>query len=200
MRLLLTALIAFAATPVLAENHFIVEGEFGGVAPIGVDANSEFGQSYGGTFGFGGRIKGFAPAYYLVGRVSHAEFSFNGPASSGAALVERCQNDFSIGGRMYLPVTDRLRLMLQVGFGEISDSSEVIREGHRPLEVHSTTFAMSTQAGLQFRLNNTLSLGAAGDMAFLPDREEIDSAAVIAGVDDSGFMRMRLLGTVTMHF
>lgn len=201
MRFLLTAALAtLFATPALANNHFLLEGEFGAAAPVGTDAKSDFGQSFGGTFGFGGRVKGFAPAYYLVGRISRAEFSFDGPADAGSAHVERCQTDWSIGGRAYLPLTERLRLMLQVGVGQIHDESEVSRDGLRPLVVEATALAVSTQAGLQFRLNNTLSLGAAGDMAFLPDRDDIDKAASAAGFDDSGFMRMRFLGTVTAHF
>ncbi len=196
----LTALVALTATPALADNHFLLEGEVGGAAPIGLETSGDAGLSYGGSFGFGGRVRGFAPAYYLIGRLERAEFGFDGPARAGAARVERCQQGYTIAGRMYLPITDRFRLLLQVGFGQVFDESEITREGFDPLVINSTAFTLSTQAGFQFRLNDTLSLGLSGDMTFLPDREDIDKAALAAGLDDSGFMRMRMLGTATMHF
>ncbi|MCA9546348.1 MAG: hypothetical protein KC613_18210 [Myxococcales bacterium] len=197
---LLITLLALTATPALAENHFLLELEAGGAAPIGLETSGDVGRTYGGTFGFGGRIKGFAPAYYLVGRLDRAEFGFDGPANAGAARVERCQSGYTLAGRMYLPVTERFRLLLQLGFGQIFDESEVRRDGLDPLVLKSDAFTVSTQVGFQYRLNDTLSLGASGDMTFLPDREDIDHAAKAAGLDDSGFMRMRLVGTATVHF
>lgn len=204
---LLTAAILTSATllllssPAAADNHFILELEGGIATPMGIDAETEVGRAFAGTFGFGGRIPGFAPAYYAVGRVGHSRFGFTGPRSLGAAEVERDQLDWAVGGRMYLPLTQRLRVLAQVALGETYDEALVQRSGHRDLLVQSDTFAVFTEAGLQYRFTDHFSLGAVADLAWLPDHEEQDLAARTAGVDDGGdFGRARFALTTTLHF
>lgn len=200
MGLCAALLVALGATAARADNHFLLEGELGGAGAMGNDAEGELGLSYGGTFGFGGRVKGFAPAYYLVAHLASNEYGFTGPARAGSAEVDRTQVEYSIGGRIYLPLNERLRIVLQVGFGQVFDQSTLSRFGHEDLRLESDAFIVQTLGGLQYRLNDTLSLGGAADFAFMPDKEEIDAIARAAGVKDAGFGRMRFLGTVTVHF
>lgn len=189
------------ATPAAADKHFILELEGGLATPMGVDAEADPGRSFAGTFGIGGRIPGFSPAYYAVGRVGHSIYGFTGPISRGAAEVEREQLEWMLGGRMYLPLTERLRVMLQLGFGETVEDSVVIRRGHRDLVIESAAFAVFTEAGLQYRVTEGFALGVVSDLAWIPDHDELDLAARAVGAGDRGdFGRARVAVTTTFHF
>ena len=205
-RSLLPGLIAAAVTLIAgsaaAGNHFLLEFDGGLATPMGVDADTDAGAAWGGTFGVGGRIRGFAPAYYLVGTVGRSGYDFVGPPQYGNAHVERDQLDWSVGGRMYLPMSHRLRLMLQISAGETTDRAVVRRTGYRPLEIETDVFTVQTAAGLQYRLSDNISLGAIGDFSFYPDSEELKLATLSAGGadDDGGFGRAGLALTTTLHF
>ncbi len=200
MRFLLVVFSLLFAAPALAHNHFILEAEGGVATPLGVDAQSEPGGQFGGTFGFGGRIPGQAPAYYIVGRAGRSGFGFRGPARYGSAAVELRQTELSAGGRMYLPITDRLRVSLQLTFGGTYDTAEVDRPGHDRFEYEDSKFTIFTDAGLQYRVTNNFSFGIGGGLSWLPNREDADAAAVAAGLDDGPVGRGRLGLTTTFHF
>lgn len=194
-------LLLFVAGPAAAHNHFILEGDLGAGVPMGVDAATEAGGTYGGTFGFGGRIPGQSPAYYLVGRVGRAGFGFRGPERYGSAAVEMRQTELSAGGRVYLPINNRLRLSLQLTLGGTFDSATVDRNGHDGFDYEDEQFTVFTDAGLQYRLSNHLSLGIGGGLSWLPHRGDRPSAgAIAAGVDESPVGRARLGVTTTFHF
>ncbi len=199
VRLLL--LSAIAASPALAHNHFVLELEGGVAGPVGVDAEAEPGGTWGGVFGFGGRVPGQSPAYYLLGRVAGSGFGFVGPPERGSALVERQQTEWGLGGRVYLPFTDRLRLALTVMLGETLDCAEVRRPGHRAFGYESDVFTVFTDAGLQYRFTDHFSLGLGGGISWIPEHSETDLAARAAGVDDGGPIgRARFGLTTTFHF
>jgi hypothetical protein len=179
----------------------------GSVAGNGdVDAAAEQGRSLTGTFGFGGRVPGFAPAYYLIGRIGSTEMGYTGPANYGSAEVYQDQKDWAIGGRMYLPLSRRVRIMTQLSMGEIDEAATVERAGERPLFVDETRFALFIDAGIQFRLNNKFSLGLVGDIAYHPDDGDqlaARSAGVTKGDGDrfeGEFGRRRLGISTTFHF
>ncbi len=200
---LLTALLPLGASPALADNHFLLEAQGGLTSPLGVDAHVDEGAAFGGTFGFGGRIKGFAPAYYLIGTLGRAGYDFTGPPSYGSAHVERDQIDWSLGGRIYLPVSERLRVLAQVGFGETYDKARVSRAGYRTLLLDTEVFTVQTQVGLQYRLSDALSLGLKGELSFYPDSEELRLAGLSAGLgddDEGGYGRAGIALTTTFHF
>ena len=204
---LLGALLALLfASPALAQNHFLLEvtGSVAGEGDIG--AENEQGRSLSGTFGFGGRVPGFAPAYYLVGRVGSTEMGYSGPQKFGGAQVYKDQADWAIGGRLYLPLTPRLRLMAQLSLGEIDEIAIVDRDSERPLRIEPRPrFAMFMDGGVQFRLNNSFSLGLVGDIAYHPDADS-DTVARSAGltVDETRFDgewgRRRVGLSTTLHF
>lgn len=196
------ALLAFAA-PAAAQNHFLLEAQGGVTTPLGVDAETDAGAAWGGTFGVGGRIPGFSPAYYVVGHIGKSGYDFTGPPSSGNAHVERDQVNWGVGGRMYLPFSQRLRLMVEVSFGETYDEAIVRRTGYRPLKLEGEVFTVQTQAGLQYRLSDNLSLGLEGEAAFYPDADDLRLAGLTAGLgdeDEGGFGRAGLAITTTFHF
>ncbi|MCA9524783.1 MAG: hypothetical protein KC549_00620 [Myxococcales bacterium] len=200
-RALIAVALALAAPGLAqADNHFLLELEAGLTSPIASDGEASAGTGFGGTFGFGGRIPGFAPAYYLVGRVAHSAYEVEGAPRIGRPLVAHGELEIAVGGRMYLPLTQRLRLVLQVGFGEVFGESEVQREGTRELLVESETFALFAQGGLQFRLTDHFSLGAAADASFLPDRSDLEVARLASGLDELAVGRTRLALTTTFHF
>ncbi|MEZ4475703.1 MAG: hypothetical protein R3F60_33875 [bacterium] len=194
--------LALLATPGLvhADNHFLLELEAGFATPLASDGEADPGTAYGGTFGFGGRIPGFAPAYYLIGRVAHSAYEVTGAPRLGRPLVQHGELEVAVGGRMYLPLTQRLRFVLQVAFGEVFGESEIQRDGSRELLVESESFALFAQGGVQFRLTDHFSLGAALDASFLPSREEQEIARIAAGLDELAVGRVRAAITTTFHF
>ncbi len=195
---LLVLLLAGSAS---AGNHFILEGDFGAAKPVGIDAVAEPGGTFGATFGFGGRIPGHAPAYYLVGRVGRSGFGFRGPEKYGSAAVELRQTELSAGGRIYLPINHRLRFALQLTLGGTYDSATVDRDGHDGFDYEDEQFTVFTDVGLQYRLTDQFSLGIGGGISWLPHRgERPQAAAIAAGVDESPIGRARLGLTTTIHF
>lgn len=200
LRLLLTATALFAALPAFAQNHFILELEGGLARPVGLDADSEIGSAFGGTFGFGGRIPGFAPAYYLIGRVAHSSYDFTGASKVGSPDVAHGETEVAVGGRMYLPLTDRLRLVLQVALGETFGTTEIGRNGEVELSSDTEFFTLFGALGAQFRVTNHFSLGGIADIAYTPNREDYTVVKRAAGLEEDGVGRLRLGVTTTFHF
>lgn len=200
-RPLLVATVLLTAFPAAAENHFILELEGGLARPVGLDAESEIGSAYGGTFGFGGRIPGFAPAYYLIGRVARSSYNFTGASRIGSPSVAHSESEVAVGGRMYMPLTSRLRLVLQVALGETYGTTDVTRSGDLELKEHeSEFFTLFGALGAQFRVTNDFSLGGIADIAYTPDRSDYTVVKQAAGLDEDGVGRLRLGVTTTFHF
>jgi hypothetical protein len=198
---LLALLVVFGTAEAQAENHFIFEMTGGLASDAGVDAHIESGLAGSATFGIGGKIPGQSPAYYLVGRIGSSEFSYTGPARVGATSVHRKQKEWAIGGRVYLPISNRLRALAQIGIGQTLDDAMVTQSGSDTLALASSTFSIFTQAGLQFRVSEKLALGIVGDIALYPDHGERDLAARAAHVGTDGELgRMQLGATATFHF
>ncbi len=201
------ALVAILfSSPALARNHFLLEvtGSVAGEGDVG--AENQEGRSLSGTFGFGGRVPGFAPAYYLIGRVGSTELGYTGPKKFGAAEVYKDQADWAIGGRLYLPLSRRVRLMAQLALGEIDEIAVIARTGEQALSLHPRPrFAMFMDGGVQFRLNNNFSLGLVGDIAYHPESDS-DTVARTAGLTtdqsrfDGEWGRRRLGLSTTLHF
>lgn len=202
MRYFIAALALLFTTPVLAKgNHFILEVEGGLATPggSGMSADTETGRALALSFGFGGRFKGLSPAFYLVGRLGRSDYGFTGPPSDGLAHVDRSQREFGIGGRIYIPITKRMRLLGQVLIGEIADASQIDREGYRLQYIDDTMAAVFTEVGFQYRLTNNLSVGANVDYAFLED-SQLDLASTNAGLLQPDDGRMRVAVSTTFHF
>ncbi len=201
MRWIPIVVVLLATTEAYADNHFLLELEGGVALPAGVDAEPEMGGAYGGSFGIGGRFRGHAPAYYLVARLGRSGFGFVGPPRSGRAVVERRQTEAALGPRVYVPLTRRLRLLLQVGFGQTYDTAAVTREGHRAFEYETAAFTIFGDAGLQYRFTEHFSLGVGGGLSILTERSASELAALSAGVDDGGPLGRGRVGlTTTIHF
>ncbi len=199
MRTLITIALCLPGAA-FADNHFLVELEAGLARPLGIDADSEIGSTLGGTFGFGGRIPGHDPAYYLVGRVAHSSFSFEGAPRVGSPDVQHGELEIAVGGRVYLPLTPRLRLLFQLALGETFGETEVLRDGERELLAETETFTLFGEVGAQFRLTDHFSLGTVADASYLPDREAFNVVKTAAGLEDDGVGRLRLALTATFHF
>lgn len=184
-----------------ADNHFILELEGGVTDAVGTDV-SDPGKSVGGTFGFGGRIPGSKPAYYFIGRFGASDFTMQGSRAAGSPIVQRDQTEWALGGRMYLPISDRFRALLQISIGETQDRSEIHYERGRPMLVDDAMTTVFTQAGLQYRFTNHFALGAMADLAWYPENEGPGLAALGAGLedDDREIGRTRFALTSTFHF
>jgi hypothetical protein len=198
---LLGAVLA-TASAARAENHFLLELEGGLNSPVGVEAEADDG--YGGalTFGIGGRFRHSTPALYLVGRAGYGEVGSVGPARTGGASLDREQREYAFGGRIYLPITERLRVMLQVAAGQIFEDAIVRRDGHPEVRLEDDRFAVFGDAGLQLRLSNQLSVGGNVGLAWQPEDEGPDLASLAAGIPDPDgeHGRVRLGVAATFHF
>ncbi len=192
------ALTTLTAAPALADNHFIFEVDAGLQTDLGADDNS--GRALGGTFGFGGRIPGSKPAYYFIGRVGVAEQTYDGSSAFGAPTLDCASTEWALGARMYLPITDRFRAMLQLSLGETMQYTDVYYDGRRPLRVDEDLFSIFADAGVQYRFTNHFSLGALVNLTWHPE-DRPDLVTRSAGIDTDGAIgQMRFGLTTTFHF
>ena len=113
-----------------AENHFLAELGGGLASPLDAGDETDFGPGLGLTLGVGGRLKGLTPAWYLVGRLGYAGATAQGPARFGGATLERSAWEVALGGRMYLSLVSRLRLVTELAYGQAWEITNVTqREG-----------------------------------------------------------------------
>lgn len=195
---LAAAATTLTAAPALADNHFILEVDAGLTTAIGHEDDG--GRALGGTFGFGGRIPGSKPAYYFIGRIGASENSAQGALSHGSPTLDSGRTEWALGARMYLPITDRLRAMLQVSLGETYEHTEIGHVGGRPLTVEEEMFSVFADAGLQYRFTNHFSLGGVVNLGWHPE-DRADLVARSAGIETDGTIgQMRAGVTTTFHF
>ena len=196
---LLTAILAtLTAAPALADNHFIFEVDAG--LQTDLAAEDSGGRALGGTFGFGGRIPGSKPAYYFVGRVGVAEHTYGGARSLGDPTLGCASTEWALGARMYLPITDRLRAMMQLSLGETMQYTDIHYDGRAPLRIDEDLFSIFADVGLQYRFTNHFSLGALVNLGWHPE-DRADLVTRSAGIDTDGTIgQMRFGVTTTFHF
>jgi hypothetical protein len=202
MRTLAVVAVLGVASTAQAENHFLLELEGGLNSPVGVEAEAD--EGYGGalTFGIGGRFRHSTPAMYLVARGGYSEVGSVGPARTGRAELDREQREYAFGGRIYLPITERLRVMLQVAAGQIFEDDVVQRDGHPTVRLDGEHFAVFGDAGLQLRLSNQFSVGGNVGLAWQPEDDGPDLASLAAGIPDPDgeHGRLRFGVAATFHF
>ncbi len=202
MRTLVMMAVLGVASVAQAENHFLLELEGGLNSPVGVEAEGD--EGYGGalTFGIGGRFRHSTPALYLVARGGYSEVGSLGPARTGGALLAREQREYAFGGRIYLPITERLRVMLQVAAGQIFEDAVITRDGHPTVRLEDDPFVVFGDAGLQLRLSNQFSVGGNIGLAWQPEDDGPDLASLAAGIPDPDgeHGRVRLGVAATFHF
>jgi hypothetical protein len=197
---LVLAVIALSASPGMAESHFIFELNGGVASDAAIDGAVERGTAGSATFGIGGKIPGQSPAYYLVGRIGGSEFGYFTPGLTGR-YVQREQKEWALGGRVYLPITDRLRAIGQLALGETLDDAYVTESGAGQLGLSSSTFSVFAQGGVQFRVTEKFALGLAADIAIYPQHGQQDLAVRSEYVGNDGELgRVQLGATGTFHF
>ena len=183
-----------------AENHFIFELTGGVASDVGIRAPVESGAAGSATFGIGGKIPGQTPAYYLIGRIGQSQFSFNSAPGAGGDFVYKRQQEWSLGGRVYLPITDRVRALAQVAVGQTFDDAFVASTGSS-IGLASSSLSVFGQTGVQARVTDKFSLGMAVVLAFYLERSENQLAARESYVGtDSQFGRLQIGATGTFHF
>jgi hypothetical protein len=189
--------------PASAENHFLAEVGGGLSAPLAGEGETDFGPGLGLTLGVGGRLKGLTPAWYLVGRLGYAGATAHGPARFGGAELDRSAWELAAGGRMYLPLVQRLRLVTELAYGQVWETSTVTRPQHPTLEIEASPSVLIAFLGLQYRLTDHAALGAGADLGwYLTGSETRDLGATAAGLPsgDDTRGRYRLVLTATAHF
>ena len=204
MRFLVTVLVylSLVSTSAFAQagNHFILELNGGVSSDVGITAPVESGAAGSATFGIGGKIPGQSPAYYLVGRIGQGQFSYNSAPGAGGEFVYRRQQEWAIGGRVYLPITDTLRAVAQLAVGQTFDDAFIASSGNS-LGVASNTLSFFGQTGLQARVSDKFSLGMAVDLAFYPERNDRQLAVrELHSGPDGQFGRVQVGATGTFHF
>lgn len=195
--------VCLGAPAARAENHFLAELGGGLASPLDAGEETDFGPGLGLTLGVGGRLKGLTPAWYLVGRLGYADATAHGPARFGGATLERSAWELALGGRMYLPLVSRLRLVTEVAYGQVWETSTVARAQHPTLQLEASPSVLIALLGLQYRLTDTLALGGAADLGwYLTGSETRDLGATAAGLPagDETRGRLRFVVTATAHF
>lgn len=201
---LFAVLVGLALTPGAAQagNHLLLELDGAASTPVGLGAEVETGGAIGGTFGVGGRFRGHAPAYYLVVRSGWGADAVVGPGRLGAARLERGVFELGAGGRVYIPLTQRLRLHIEGLVGRTWLDEQVTRDGHRAFDAVDERFTLFGGAGLQLRVLPHLSVGARADISWMPGTGDPNLAHIAAGLpaEDDGQGRVRLGLMTTFHF
>ncbi len=197
----LTALL-FAPSVQAKDNHFIFELEAGINAPFTLrEADSQsIGGSFGGTFGWGGKLKGHAPSFYFVGNCVYSTMDYTGPFSAGGYIVERDATEFGLGGRLYLPMTESVRFMVQLAFGGTFDTSRIPQPGYDYRYIDDSAFTIFGDIGLQFRMEDHLSLGFVVSNAWYLGNESFRDAPQMVGMDESLGGQTNISLTMTFHF
>ena len=92
--------------------------------------------------------------------------------------------------------------MAQAALGQTLDEATINnKEGNPSLVIDSSTWAVFTQAGMQFRVTDGFALGLAADLALYPDSEERQLAARQASIGTAGQLGRAQVGlTGTFHF
>lgn len=200
----LGASMCLGPTTASADNHFILELGGGAAHPVGQDSDISAGFAGVMTLGVGGRIRGLAPTWYLVGRVGYADGEQTGPPEAGSATIDRSAWEAAGGGRMYFPLAERLRLVTEIDVGEVFESAKVARARHPSVSFETNPLAVFLLAGLQYRVSDGLALGGGVDLAWYMSRTDAgrDVAATAAGIDpaDESRGRVRYVLTTTLHF
>ncbi len=202
-RMLFAAIFALAllgAQNANAGNHFVFELDAGFNSPYSIhNTEGGMGGAYGLTLGYGGRF-GNGPALYFVGRFGYSDLDYRGLNASGGLHVTRQALDFGFGGRLYLPITERLRFLLQLTLGGTFDESEVEQRGLTSLIIKENAFTLGVDAGLQYRINNNFSFGFTVANDLYPGSTAFREAPFKVGATEGLDGQVSCSFTATFHF
>jgi hypothetical protein len=174
------------ALPVQAKRagtHFLVEIDAG--ACLSGDA----GPAASVAFGAGGKFKGFAPRFYVLGSYGYSEYSAESVEEGGFS-------DLALGPRMVLPIIGPLRWFIDGSFGASYATGRFLEPELAPLAADEWLALARVSTGLQLRLIKTLSLGMRVGFAF--NEAGLVGVSRLAGVHDP--FRTTVSAGVTWHF
>lgn len=204
MRLALALAAVLAAVPVAEARrgtHFVVEAGAGAAFGTGFPENGG-GYALRTTVGWGGKIKGFPPRFYLIASARFAQLDARVERGSMVSEIGREVLDASAGIRVLLPIR-RLRILGEVTLGGATLTSTArLNGGLERFETDDSSFAVYLAAGLQYRLHRNLSIGVLAEWSLPTDRREFDFVAEVSRLTDTGQMHgwTALTGTVVAHF
>jgi hypothetical protein len=192
----LACALAFCARPAPAHakrpgTHFLAELD------AGASLTGDGGPQASIALGAGGKLKGFAPRFYVLGSFARSAYE----ASSGAPFdgdEYGSFGDLALGPRVYLPIAGPLRLFVDGQLGASYASATFVERdsGRGPLSADEWLGLGIVSSGLSLRLIRALSIGARVSLAF--NEAGLAGAARLAGVRDP--VRVSINAGVTWHF
>jgi hypothetical protein len=191
---LLLAACGLASPARAAGTHFILEGG-GGLGLTDLQATGPFWDI---TFGYGGKLKGFPPRFYIVS-------NYSGSALSGTGsryLHEMRDHAFLAGPRVYLPIARNLRIYGQALFGGFWSSADWTIHDLEHYRARDDGVAGKFSVGFQARISPVLSVGALYDRMVFWEKDSDLSVPRFVGLDGAGESgdQNRFGATLTVHF
>jgi hypothetical protein len=137
-------------------THFIAEIA-GGATTYG-----RGGLALESVFGFGGKLRGFPPRFYLIGELNYHQGATSGtqPLSGADYRDERSFADLGAGLRIYLPIVGPLRLLGDVTLGGSHVAASLRGLDRSPLRAEGWVPMFAVAGGAQLRLFHHASIGA----------------------------------------
>jgi len=173
-------------------THFIAEIA-GGATTYGSG-----GLALESVFGYGGKLRGFPPRFYLIGELNYHTSAIDGtlPLSGRAYRDERSFADVGAGLRIYLPIVGPLRLLGDVTLGG-SHIAAALRSRDQPLVRAEGWVPMwAVAGGAQLRLFHHASIGAR--VRAVLSEDNLDALLAVTG-DETPTRVTATLG-LTWHF
>jgi hypothetical protein len=180
--------LTLLASPLSAKNHFVAEVAGGLSNQSALDATISGGSSMQLTLGVGGRLRGLAPAFYGIARIGMAGMTAQGAPRHGLPTTNIIDSHWAIGGRIYVPIVPRLRLLGQaaVGMTAMQVSTKI---GGRPMFKGVVEhLALFPSIGLQYRATGHISVGISTEWTLYPADNPNDflASTISAHSKDSG--------------
>jgi hypothetical protein len=174
-------------------THFIAELDAGALL------SGDGGPAASLSVGAGGKLRGFAPRFYLLGTFGCSEYEA-APAADVATWSGNETGTFSdlaLGPRVYLPIIGRLRWFGEGLIGASYASATYVEPGlPAPLAAGEWLLLGVVATGLQWRFTSAFALGAR--VAFAFNEAGLTGVSRIAGAHDGA--RTSVMLGATWHF
>lgn len=174
-------------------THFLAELD------AGASLSGDGGPAASLALGAGGKLRGFAPRFYLLGTFGCSEYEA-APAADVATWAGNETGTFSdlaLGPRMYVPIFGRLRWFGEGLIGASYASATYVEPGlPAPLSAGEWLLLGVVATGLQWRFTTAFALGAR--VAFAFNEAGLTGVSRLAGVHDAA--RTSVMLGATWHF
>jgi hypothetical protein len=187
------ACCAFAARAHAGGTHFLAELDAGALL------SGDGGPTASVALGAGGKLRGFAPRFYLLGTFGVGEYEAAPAAdlATWAGSETGTFSDLALGPRVYVPIIGRLRWFGEGLLGASYASATYVEPGlPAPLAAGEWLLLGVVATGLQWRFSTAIAAGAR--VAFSFNEAGLAGVSRLAGVHDDA--RTAVMLGATWHF